>query len=200
MIHRLAMMPRPMWALWGEVMNDKVQAGLSRPVRVQSMTNTDAEDAIGTAIQVKELALAGSELVRITVNTPAAAQALSKYRINPCNVGKGEKRDVQFGQMVEAAIRWDKPIRIGVSWGNLDQELLASMMGTNIQRAEPWDAKRVMYEALITSALESAQQALSIGLAASQFMLSCKVSGVPRTRSALRLPLAPGPGPGPDSA
>ena len=155
MVHRLAVMPKPIWALWGEVMNDKVQAGLSRPVRVQSMTNTDAEDAIGTAIQVKELALAGSELVRITVNTPAAAQALSKYRINPGNVGKGEKRDVQFGQVVEAAIRWDKPIRIGVNWGSLDQELLASMMDTNIQRA---------------------------GLD----------RGVPRTRSALRLPLAPG--------
>lgn len=221
-------------------MNDEIQAGLSRParrnslqsnvawgshvvtvggdapVRVQSMTNTDTEDAIGTAIQVKELALAGSELVRVTVNTPAAAQAvpyireqldrmgiyvpligdfhynghrlltdvpacaeaLSKYRINPGNVGKGEKRDLQFGQMVEAAIRWDKPIRIGVNWGSLDQELLASMMDANIQRPVPWDAKRVMYEALITSALESAKQAQAIGLAASQIMLSCKVSGV----------------------
>lgn len=193
-----------------------VTVGGDAPVRVQSMTNTDTEDAIGTAIQVKELALAGSELVRITVNTPAAAQAvpyireqldrmgidvpligdfhynghrlltdvpacaqaLSKYRINPGNVGKGEKRDLQFGQMVEAAIRWDKPIRIGVNWGSLDQELLASMMDANIQRPVPWGAKRVMYEALITSALESAKQAQSIGLAASQIMLSCKVSGV----------------------
>ncbi len=198
---------------WG---SHVVTVGGDAPVRVQSMTNTDTEDAIGTAIQVKELALAGSELVRITVNTPAAAQAvpyireqldrmginvpligdfhynghrlltdvpacaqaLSKYRINPGNVGKGEKRDVQFGQMVEAAIRWDKPIRIGVNWGSLDQELLASMMDANSQRSAPWDAKRVMYEALITSALESAKAAEAIGLAASQIMLSCKVSGV----------------------
>lgn len=198
---------------WG---SHAVTVGGDAPVRIQSMTNTDTEDAIGTAIQVKELAAAGSELVRITVNTPEAAQAvpyireqldrmgvnvpligdfhynghrllsefpecaqaLSKYRINPGNVGKGDKRDRQFSQMVEAAIRWDKAIRIGVNWGSLDQELLASLMDENSRRAAPWDAKQVMYEALITSALESAQRAEEIGLAGHQITLSCKVSGV----------------------
>jgi (E)-4-hydroxy-3-methylbut-2-enyl-diphosphate synthase len=180
------------------------------------MTNTDTEQAVETAVQIKELALAGSEMVRITVNTPEAAkavpyireqldrmgidvpligdfhfnghrlltefpdcaQALSKYRINPGNVGKGDKRDRQFGQMIEAAIRWNKAIRIGVNWGSLDQELLASMMDENSRRAQPWDAKPVMYEALITSAIESAQRAVDMGLPAHQIMLSCKVSGV----------------------
>jgi (E)-4-hydroxy-3-methylbut-2-enyl-diphosphate synthase len=198
---------------WG---GNTVTVGGGAPVRVQSMTNTDTEDAVGTAIQVKELALAGSELVRITVNTPEAAkavpyireqldrmgidvpligdfhfnghrlltefpdcaQALSKYRINPGNVGKGDKRDRQFGQMIEAAVRWNKAIRIGVNWGSLDQELLASMMDANSKRAVPWDAKPVMYEALITSAIESAKRAEEMGLAANQIMLSCKVSGV----------------------
>ncbi len=198
---------------WG---SHEVTVGGDAPVRIQSMTNTDTEDAIGTAIQVKELALAGSELVRITVNTPEAAQAvphireqldrmgisvpligdfhynghrllsefpdcaqaLSKYRINPGNVGKGDKRDRQFSQMIEAAIQWDKPIRIGVNWGSLDQELLASLMDANSRRVNPWDAKQVMYEALITSALESAQRAEEIGLAGHQITLSCKVSGV----------------------
>ena len=193
-----------------------VTVGGDAPVRVQSMTNTDTADAIGTAIQVKELALAGSEMVRITVNTPAAAQAvphirdqldrmgidvpligdfhynghrlltdfppcaraLSKYRINPGNVGKGDKRDRQFGQMIEAAMRWDKPVRIGVNWGSLDQELLASLMDENSARAEPWDAKPVMYEALIRSAVESAQRAQEMGMDGNQIMLSCKVSGV----------------------
>jgi len=193
-----------------------VTVGGGAPVRIQSMTITDTVDAIGTAIQVKELALAGSELVRITVNTPEAAksvpyireqldrmgidvpligdfhfnghrlltdfpecaQALSKYRINPGNVGKGDKRDKQFALMIEAAVRWDKPIRIGVNWGSLDQELLASLMDQNNLRAAPWDAKQVMYEALIQSALESAQRAEEIGLAANQIVLSCKVSGV----------------------
>ncbi len=193
-----------------------VTVGGGAPVRVQSMTNTDTEDAVGTAIQVKELAQAGSELVRITVNTPEAAkavpyvreqldrmgidvpligdfhfnghrllsefpdcaQALSKYRINPGNVGKGDKRDRQFGQMIEAAIRWNKPVRIGVNWGSLDQELLASMMDDNSKRAVPWDAKPVMYEALITSAIASAKRAREMGLPAHQIMLSCKVSGV----------------------
>jgi (E)-4-hydroxy-3-methylbut-2-enyl-diphosphate synthase len=198
---------------WG---GQVVTVGGDAPVRIQSMTNTDTEDAIGTAIQVKELALAGSELVRITVNTPEAAQAvpyvreqldrmgisvpligdfhynghrlltefpecakaLSKYRINPGNVGKGDKRDRQFSQMIEAAIQWDKPVRIGVNWGSLDQELLAGLMDENSRRSEPWDARQVMYEALITSALESAQRAEEIGLASHQIMLSCKVSGV----------------------
>jgi (E)-4-hydroxy-3-methylbut-2-enyl-diphosphate synthase len=193
-----------------------VTVGGDAPVRVQSMTNTDTEDAIGTAIQVKELAIAGSEMVRITVNTieaaqavpyireqldkmgidvpligdfhynghrlltevPACAEALSKYRINPGNVGKGDKRDKQFGQMIDAAMKWDKPVRIGVNWGSLDQELLASLMDTNSLRANPWDAKQVMYEALITSAIESAKRAEQMGLRGEQIILSCKVSGV----------------------
>ena len=199
--------------IWGSRV---VTVGGDAPVRVQSMTNTDTVDAIGTAIQVKELAIAGSEMVRITVNTPeaaaqvpyireqldrmgidvpligdfhynghrlltdypACAQALSKYRINPGNVGKGDKRDRQFGQMIEAAIRWNKPVRIGVNWGSLDQELLASLMDTNSLRPEPWDAKLVMYEALITSAVESAKRAEEMGLDGNQIILSCKVSGV----------------------
>ncbi|WP_332813778.1 flavodoxin-dependent (E)-4-hydroxy-3-methylbut-2-enyl-diphosphate synthase [Ramlibacter sp.] len=193
-----------------------VTVGGDAPVRVQSMTNTDTVDAVATAIQVKELAQAGSELVRITVNTPEAAQqvpyireqldrmgvdvplvgdfhynghrllsefpdcaqALSKYRINPGNVGKGDKRDRQFGQMIEAAMRWDKPVRIGVNWGSLDQELLASLMDENGRRAEPWDARSVMYEALITSAIESARRAEAMGMRGEQVILSCKVSGV----------------------
>jgi len=198
---------------WGDRL---VTVGGDAPVRVQSMTNTDTVDAIGTAIQVKELALAGSEMVRLTVNTPeaaaavpyireqldrmgvnvpligdfhynghrlltevpACAEALSKYRINPGNVGKGDKRDKQFGQMIEAAIRWNKPVRIGVNWGSLDQELLAGMMDENSRLATPWGAKSVMYEALITSAIESARRAEDIGLPAHQILLSCKVSGV----------------------
>ena len=180
------------------------------------MTNTDTVDAIGTAIQVKELALAGSEMVRITVNTPEAAeavphirahldrmginvplvgdfhynghrlltdfpamaQALSKYRINPGNVGKGDKRDRQFSQMIEAAVRFDKVVRIGVNWGSLDQELLARMMDDNGRRAQPMDAKQVMYQALITSALNSADHARELGLNPDQIIISCKVSGV----------------------
>jgi (E)-4-hydroxy-3-methylbut-2-enyl-diphosphate synthase len=198
---------------WGDRV---VTVGGDAPVRVQSMTNTDTEDPIGTAIQVKELAQAGSEVVRITVNTPEAArqvpyireqldrmgvdvpligdfhynghrlltefpdcaQALSKYRINPGNVGKGDKRDRQFGQMIEAAMRWDKPVRIGVNWGSLDQELLASLMDENAGRAQPWDARSVMYEALITSAIESARRAEAMGMNGDQILLSCKVSGV----------------------
>jgi (E)-4-hydroxy-3-methylbut-2-enyl-diphosphate synthase len=198
---------------WGERV---VTVGGDAPVRVQSMTNTDTEDAIGTAIQVKELAIAGSEVVRITVNTPEAArqvpyireqldrmgvdvpligdfhynghrlltefpdcaQALSKYRINPGNVGKGDKRDRQFGQMIEAAMRWQKPVRIGVNWGSLDQELLASLMDENAARAQPWEARSVMYEALITSAIESAKRAEEMGMDGNQILLSCKVSGV----------------------
>ena len=193
-----------------------VTVGGDAPVRIQSMTNTDTVDAVGTAIQVKELALAGSELVRITVNTPeaaaavpyvreqldrmgmdvplvgdfhynghtlltdypACAQALAKYRINPGNVGKGEKRDRQFGVMVETAARWNKAVRIGVNWGSLDQELLASLMDENSLRTNPWDARQVMYEALIASAVDSARRAEEIGLAGDQIILSCKVSGV----------------------
>ncbi len=199
--------------VWGQRV---VTVGGDAPVRVQSMTNTDTADAIGTAIQVKELALAGSEMVRITVNTPeaaaevphireqldrmgidvpligdfhynghrlltdfpACAQALSKYRINPGNVGKGDKRDRQFGQMIEAAMRWNKPVRIGVNWGSLDQELLAQLMDENSTRAQPWEAKSVMYEALIRSAIESARRAEGMGMDGSQIILSCKVSGV----------------------
>jgi len=199
--------------VWGQRV---VSVGGQAPVRIQSMTNTDTVDVIGTAIQVKELAIAGSEMVRITVNTPEAAQAvphireqldrmgidvpligdfhynghtlltqhpdcaqaLSKYRINPGNVGKGDKHDRQFGQMIEAALKWNKPVRIGVNWGSLDQELLASLMDENSLRPEPWDAKAVMYEALITSALDSARMAESMGMASQQIVLSCKVSGV----------------------
>ncbi len=199
--------------VWGERV---VTIGADAPVRVQSMTNTDTVDAVATAIQVKELALAGSELVRITVNTPeaalavpyvreqldrlgidvpligdfhynghrlltdypACAEALSKYRINPGNVGKGDKRDKQFGQMIEAAIRWKKPVRIGVNWGSLDQELLAQLMDANSARKQPLDARQVMYEALISSAIESAHRAEQIGLDGNQIILSCKVSGV----------------------
>jgi (E)-4-hydroxy-3-methylbut-2-enyl-diphosphate synthase len=199
--------------VWGSRI---VTVGGDAPVRIQSMTNTDTVDAIGTAIQVKELALAGSEMVRITVNTPQAAaavphireqldrmgidvpligdfhynghtlltqypdcaKALSKYRINPGNVGKGEKRDRQFGQMIEAALRWDKPVRIGVNWGSLDQELLARMMDENSARVEPWDASKVMTEALIGSALGSATEAVALGMNPAQILLSCKVSNV----------------------
>lgn len=193
-----------------------VTVGGDAPVRVQSMTNTDTVDVIATAIQVKELAQAGSEMVRITVNTPEAAQAvpeirnqldrmgidvplvgdfhynghrlltefpdcaqaLSKYRINPGNVGKGDKHDRQFAQMIEAAMQWDKPVRIGVNWGSLDQELLARLMDENAQRKSPWQSRQVMYEALITSAIDSARHAESLGMAANQILLSCKVSGV----------------------
>jgi len=199
--------------VWGDRV---VTVGGGAPVRIQSMTNTDTVDVIGTAIQVKELANAGSEMVRITVNTVEAAQAvpfireqldrmdvsvpligdfhfnghrlltdfpdcaksLSKYRINPGNVGKGEKKDRQFGLMIEAAMRWDKPIRIGVNWGSLDQELLAAMMDENSLRSDPWDAKKVMCEALIASAVGSAQVAQNMGMQAHQITLSCKVSGV----------------------
>jgi (E)-4-hydroxy-3-methylbut-2-enyl-diphosphate synthase len=200
-------------AVWGSRV---VTIGGDAPVRVQSMTNTDTVDAIATAIQVKELAIAGSELVRITVNTPEAAaqvpyireqldrmgidvplvgdfhynghrlltefpdmaQALSKYRINPGNVGKGDKKDKQFAMMVEAAAKYDKCVRIGVNWGSLDQELLAELMDDNAKRAEPWDAKQVMVQALVTSALDSAAYARELGLDPNQIIISCKVSGV----------------------
>jgi (E)-4-hydroxy-3-methylbut-2-enyl-diphosphate synthase len=193
-----------------------VSVGGGAPVRVQSMTNSDTVDAIATAIQVKELAIAGSEMVRITVNTPeaadavphirdqldrmgvdvpligdfhynghklladapACAQALSKYRINPGNVGKGDKGDRQFAQIVEIAARHDKAVRIGVNWGSLDQELLAQMMDANALLAEPLEAQQIMYRALITSAVASARRAEEIGLRSEQIILSCKVSGV----------------------
>jgi (E)-4-hydroxy-3-methylbut-2-enyl-diphosphate synthase len=194
----------------------RITVGGNAPVRVQSMTNTDTEDAIATAIQVKELARAGSEMVRITVNTPAAAAAvpyireqldkmgvhvpligdfhynghtllkehpecartLSKYRINPGNVGKGAKRDPQFAQMIEAACEYRKPIRIGVNWGSLDQELLASIMDANAALPSPKSAQEVMIEALIQSALQSAEKAEELGMDPNQITLSCKVSNV----------------------
>jgi (E)-4-hydroxy-3-methylbut-2-enyl-diphosphate synthase len=194
----------------------EIVMGGGAPVVVQSMTNTDTADAIGTAIQVKELARAGSEIVRITVNTPEAAaavpaireqldrmgidvplvgdfhynghtllkdfpecaMALSKYRINPGNVGQGAKRDTQFAQMIEIACRYEKPVRIGVNWGSLDQALLARIMDENAQRANPWSAQAVMYEALVTSAIENAQRAEELGLPGDRIILSCKVSGV----------------------
>lgn len=194
----------------------RILVGGNAPIVVQSMTNTDTADAIGTAIQVKELARAGSEIVRITVNNPEAAaavpiireqldrmgvdvplvgdfhynghtllrdypecaKALSKYRINPGNVGQGAKRDTQFAQMIEMACLYDKPVRIGVNWGSLDQSLLARIMDENAAREEPLTAQLVMYEALITSAIESAHRAEELGLAGDKIILSCKVSGV----------------------
>ena len=194
----------------------EVVIGGGAPIAVQSMTNTDTADVAATTSQVRDLALAGSELVRVTVNTPAAAaavprirerldaigvevpligdfhynghkllsdfpecaQALSKYRINPGNVGQGEKHDSQFARIVEAACRYGKPVRIGVNWGSLDQDLLARIMDENSRRPAPWSAQSVMYEALVSSALDSARQAEAIGLAADRIILSCKVSGV----------------------
>jgi (E)-4-hydroxy-3-methylbut-2-enyl-diphosphate synthase len=193
-----------------------VTIGSGAPVVVQSMTNTDTADAMATAVQVAELARAGSELVRITVNSadaaravpevrerlermgvqvplvgdfhfnghklltqyPDCAEALAKYRINPGNVGQGEKRDTQFATLIEIACRYKKPVRIGVNWGSLDQALLAHLMDENAKRAEPLDAKAVMFEALIRSALDSAQQAEQLGLAHDRIVLSCKMSGV----------------------
>lgn len=194
----------------------EVVIGGGSPIIVQSMTNTDTADVIGTAVQIKELARAGSELVRITVNNAAAAAAvpqireqldkmgvdvpligdfhynghtllldypdcalaLSKYRINPGNVGQGAKRDTQFAQMIEVACKYDKPVRIGVNWGSLDQALLARIMDQNAARVTPWSASAVMYEALVTSAIENAQRAEELGLTGNRITLSCKVSGV----------------------
>ena len=194
----------------------EIAIGGGAPIVVQSMTNTDTADARATAQQVFELWRAGSELVRVTVNTPEAAaqvapirerldamgcdvplvgdfhfnghkllarypecaRALAKYRINPGNVGHGAKRDEQFATMIEAALRYDKPVRIGVNWGSLDPELLARVMDENARRAQPSDAGEVMREALIRSALESAAQAERWGLGAERIVLSCKVSGV----------------------
>ena len=183
---------------------------------VQSMTNTETADAIGTAIQVKELALAGSEVVRITVNSPeaaasvpairaqldkmgvdvplvgdfhfnghkllsqfpACAEALSKYRINPGNVGRGSKHEDNFAQMIDIACRYEKPVRIGVNWGSLDQDLAIRLMDDNAKRSQPMDADSVLREALITSAVSSAQRAEELGLPGDRIILSCKVSGV----------------------
>jgi len=193
-----------------------VRIGGNAPVVVQSMTNTDTVDEIATTEQVFQLARAGSELVRITVNSleaakavagirqrlddmgchvpligdfhfnghklltayPECAQALAKFRINPGNVGKGKKRDEQFATLIETACKYDKPIRIGVNWGSLDQEMLARIMDENARASEPQDAAYVMREALITSALESAAKAEEIGLPRDHIVLSCKVSGV----------------------
>jgi (E)-4-hydroxy-3-methylbut-2-enyl-diphosphate synthase len=193
-----------------------VQVGSAAPIVVQSMTNTDTADHISTAIQVAQLARAGSELVRITVNNdesakavpkireqllkmgvdvplvgdfhynghkllidnPACAEVLDKYRINPGNVGQGAKHDLQFGQIVELACKYEKPVRIGVNWGSLDQSVLARMMDENSRRTQPWDVSAVMREALVVSALESAQTAEKVGLPGDRIILSCKVSSV----------------------
>ena len=193
-----------------------VQLGGGAPVVVQSMTNTDTADVAGTAQQVAELWRAGSEMVRITVNTaeaaaavprivdrlammgvsvpligdfhynghqlltaePACAEVLAKYRINPGNVGFGKKKDSQFATLIELAIRHGKPVRIGANWGSLDQALAAQLMDENHARAEPWDAGRVLREALIRSALDSADRAVELGLPADRIVLSAKVSGV----------------------
>lgn len=193
-----------------------VSIGGNAPIVVQSMTNTDTEDADATAAQIIQLAKAGSELVRITVNTEkaaeqvpyirdkvraansqvpiigdfhynghrlltqysACAEALDKYRINPGNVGFGEKRDPQFTTMVEMALKYDKPVRIGVNWGSLDQDLLTRLMDDNAKAAQPKDAKVVLHEALVQSALLSAQLAEKIGLGRDKIVLSCKVSAV----------------------
>ena len=194
----------------------QVKLGGSAPVVVQSMTNTDTADFLATAIQCAELARAGSELVRITVNSPeaaaavpkirehldrmncnvpligdfhynghrlltdhpACAEALSKYRINPGNVGFGKKKDEQFAQMVELACKYDKPVRIGVNWGSLDQDLLARIMDENSLRPQPLDATEIMRQAMVTSAVESAGRAEEVGLAGEKIILSCKVSSV----------------------
>lgn len=199
-----------------QVMVAGVAIGGGAPVAVQSMTNTDTADVIATALQVAQLARAGSEIVRITVNTreaaaavpkireqllkmnlevplvgdfhfnghklleeaPACAEALDKLRINPGNVGKGKKRDEQFARLIEIACRTNKPVRIGVNWGSLDQELLARIMDENARRPVPLAATAVMREAMITSALESAARAEELGLAGNCIVLSCKVSGV----------------------
>ena len=193
-----------------------ITVGGDCPVVVQSMTNTDTVDVLRTAIQCAELARAGSELVRITVNTPEAAAAvpkiiehlakmgvavpligdfhynghrlladhpecargLAKYRINPGNVGHGKKRDEQFAQMIAIACQYDKPVRIGVNWGSLDQDLLARIMDENARRAEPRGAVEIMREAMVVSALESAAKAEELGLPGDHIILSCKVSGV----------------------
>jgi len=199
-----------------QVMVGHVAVGGDAPVVVQSMTNTDTADAASTVRQIIELWQAGSEIVRITVNSPeaaaqvgyirqqldaqgcnvplvgdfhynghkllseypACAAALAKYRINPGNVGKGSKRDDQFTAMIETAIQYKKPVRIGVNWGSLDQEKMARMMDANAKLEEPLSPDALMREALIQSALESAEQAQKIGLPSNQICISCKVSDV----------------------
>src|ERR1700760_673007 len=199
-----------------QVLIGAVRVGGTAPIVVQSMTNTDTADIEGTAQQVKALARAGSEIVRVTVNTseaaaavapirdrlaqlgvnvplvgdfhfnghqllrehPACAEALAKYRINPGNVGRGSKRDPQFVEMIEMACRYDKPVRIGVNWGSLDQDLLARLMDENNARPEPLSAQEVMRNAVVTSAIESAQRAEEVGMAHDRIILSAKVSGV----------------------
>ncbi len=193
-----------------------ITMGGAAPIVVQSMTNTDTEDAIRTAAQVADLARAGSELVRITVNTVAAAQAvpeirerllkmdvdvplvgdfhfnghkllssvpecaeaLAKYRINPGNVGRGSKRDEQFSQMIEIAIKNNKPVRIGANWGSLDQDLLARMLDENAAAEHPKPLDYINREAVITSALESAARANELGLGKDKIIISCKMSRV----------------------
>jgi (E)-4-hydroxy-3-methylbut-2-enyl-diphosphate synthase len=195
---------------------DSVMVGGGHPVVVQSMTNTDTADIVASVKQVQSLAAAGSEVVRLTVNTeeaaaaiphirdrlaalgcrvplvgdfhynghtlltkhPACAEALAKYRINPGNVGFGRKKDTQFATLIELALEYGKPIRIGVNWGSLDGELVLRMMDENARRAEPWDAAAVTREALIVSALDSAARAEELGLPRNRIVLSCKVSGV----------------------
>ena len=194
----------------------KITVGGTAPIVVQSMTNTDTADVAATTRQVLELAQAGSELVRITVNTAEAAAAvphirdaldkagcqtpligdfhfnghkllsdypdcaamLGKYRINPGNVGKGKKRDEQFARMIEIACEHDKPVRIGVNWGSLDQALLVRLMDENAKQAEPREPTDIMHAAMVASALESAQQAETVGLGHDKIILSCKMSGV----------------------
>ena len=193
-----------------------VLVGGGAPIVVQSMTNTDTADIAGTVAQVADLHRAGSELVRITVNTleaaqavaevrdrldamgvdvpligdfhfnghklltqvPSCAQALAKLRINPGNVGRGEKRDEQFATLIEIACKYDKPVRIGVNWGSLDQELASRMMDENARLAEPLDAREVMFQAMIASALQSAKRAEELGLGGDKIILSCKMSAV----------------------
>jgi (E)-4-hydroxy-3-methylbut-2-enyl-diphosphate synthase len=193
-----------------------VRVGGPNPIVVQSMTNTDTADIAGTVEQVRSLARAGSELVRLTVNSaeaaaavapirerldqlgvsvpligdfhfnghkllreyPGCATALAKYRINPGNVGRGTKRDPQFAEMIEIACRYEKPVRIGVNWGSLDQDLLTRMMDENSARPEPLDARDVMRQAVVASALSSAERAMEVGMPKDRIILSAKVSGV----------------------
>ncbi len=209
-------MPYAMRRQSRQVRVGNVRVGGDAPIVVQSMTNTDTANVAATVRQISELARAGSELVRVTVDTaeaaaavapiraglqamgcgvplvgdfhfnghkllaefPECARALDKYRINPGNVGRGAKRDEQFATMVEAACRYGKPVRIGVNWGSLDQELLARMMDENARRPDPLASEAVMREALIVSALESAARAEALGLPGDRIVLSCKVSGV----------------------